>query len=183
MKRLMFIVVAALAFCANAANVSWEVDTIFDPSTGGNSTDFLVYFFDANIAGTSISDANTALASKDVTTISTFLAKGNVGDLTDDGYSSGATPAGSYGNSQTIDGYLVIFNADTVADADYAFVSGTENGATGPLGQSASISFGDLDATATLANWTKISGDVPEPTSGLLLVLGGAMLALRRRRA
>lgn len=27
------------------------------------------------------------------------------------------------------------------------------------------------------------SSDVPEPTSGLLLVLGGAMLALRRRRA
>jgi hypothetical protein len=27
------------------------------------------------------------------------------------------------------------------------------------------------------------STDVPEPTSGLLLVLGGAMLALRRRRA
>ena len=32
------------------------------------------------------------------------------------------------------------------------------------------------------AGWTKSGGGVPEPTSGLLLVLGGAMLALRRRR-
>ena len=37
-----------------------------------------------------------------------------------------------------------------------------------------------------ITGWTAISGgggDIPEPTSGLLLVLGGAMLALRRRRA
>ena len=33
------------------------------------------------------------------------------------------------------------------------------------------------------ATWGGGGADVPEPTSGLLLVLGGAMLALRRRRA
>ena len=34
------------------------------------------------------------------------------------------------------------------------------------------------------AGWTKTGGsDVPEPTSGLLLLVGGAMLALRRKRA
>ena len=182
MKKLMFIAVAALAFCANAATCEWDVDTINDPSSGSASTGFLVYFFDANATGTSISDANTALASKNVSTITTFLSNGWQGDDTDDGYSSGGT-ADVFGNSQDIDGYLVIFNASTVAGADYAFVSDTETGTTGGIGQSASISFGDIDATATLANWTKISGDVPEPTSGLLLVLGGAMLALRRRRA
>ena len=34
-------------------------------------------------------------------------------------------------------------------------------------------------------SWTASGGssDIPEPTSGLLLVLGGAMLALRRKRA
>lgn len=39
-----------------------------------------------------------------------------------------------------------------------------------------------------MAGWTSLGGSsptpgIPEPTSGLLLVVGGAMLALRRRRA
>ena len=183
MKKLMFIAVAALTFGVNAAACAWDVDTINDPSSGSSSTGFLVYFFDANTTGASISDANTALASKDTATINTFLGKGfQADDLTDDGYTSGLT-GDAYGNSQVIEGYLVIFNADTVAGADYAFVmSATESATTGAIGQSANISFGDLDDTATLSNWTKISGGVPEPTSGLLLALGGAMLALRRKR-
>ncbi len=32
------------------------------------------------------------------------------------------------------------------------------------------------------ASWGGGGGDIPEPTSGLLLAIGGAMLALRRRR-
>ena len=46
---------------------------------------------------------------------------------------------------------------------------------------------GSLDMTSKLATaytpWKGGSGDIPEPTSGLLLLVGGAMLALRRRRA
>ena len=185
MKKLMFIAVAALAFCASAASCDWTVDTINDPSSGSGAESFLVYFFDANAAGTSISDANTALASKNVATINTFLAQGVEGMLTDGGYSEGTMTG--LANSYTVGGYLVIFDAETVAGAEYAYVSSVENGTTGGLGQKATISFGDLDATATLSNWTQISGggsgDIPEPTSGLLLLVGGAMLALRRRRA
>ena len=36
--------------------------------------------------------------------------------------------------------------------------------------------------TYSAGNWTK-AGAVPEPTSGLLLLVGGALLGLRRRRA
>ena len=50
------------------------------------------------------------------------------------------------------------------------------------------VDYATLETLATSSNWSTMSGgsggtDVPEPTSGLLLVLGGAMLALRRRRA
>ena len=50
------------------------------------------------------------------------------------------------------------------------------------------IKASDVTTTGTGAGWymTKAAssggGGVPEPTSGLLLALGGAMLALRRRR-
>jgi hypothetical protein len=36
-----------------------------------------------------------------------------------------------------------------------------------------------VSGSATASNWTA----VPEPTSGLLLLVGGALLALKRRRA
>ena len=48
------------------------------------------------------------------------------------------------------------------------------------------VDFGDPDGWAEITTstaWSGGGGDVPEPTSGLLLALGGAMLALRRRRA
>ena len=46
----------------------------------------------------------------------------------------------------------------------------------------ASITFGNMTtATQNAANWA--SADVPEPTSGLLLLLGVAGLALRRKKA
>lgn len=45
-------------------------------------------------------------------------------------------------------------------------------------------SLGDLTiATAVPAGWTVSGSTVPEPTSGLLMLLGMAGLALRRRRA
>ena len=46
--------------------------------------------------------------------------------------------------------------------------------------------FGDVSAANILAgtskNFSGGGGDIPEPTSGLLLLVGGAMLALRRKR-
>ena len=181
MKKLVFIASAVLAFCANAASCAWDVDTIYDPSTGKGSTGFLVYYFDADATPTG--DATAALGSKNLATINAFLAGGyEADDLTDDGYTAG-NPGGIYGNSQDVNAYLVVFNASTVEGATHAFVSAVESDKTGALGQPASISFGDLDASASLSNWTPITSDIPEPTSGLLMLVGLGALSLRRRRA
>lgn len=40
----------------------------------------------------------------------------------------------------------------------------------------------DANAVASFAGTQNFASPVPEPTSGLLLLMGGAMLALRRRR-
>ena len=50
-----------------------------------------------------------------------------------------------------------------------------------------SLAFGSQATNSKIAdNWKGVSGgsqpDVPEPTSALLLLMGGAMLALRRKQ-
>ena len=80
---------------------------------------------------------------------------------------------------------------DRGVDGDYdysaATVSATFNGTvtTAASGVTSLFASDTVPTTWTVSGITKAGGgsDVPEPTSGLLLVLGGAMLALRRRRA
>ena len=67
-------------------------------------------------------------------------------------------------------------------EGNYILVNGTSAQGSDPMsGDTWAVM---VSPTAFGANdWVKMpSGDVPEPTSGLLLVLGGAMLALRRRK-
>lgn len=80
---------------------------------------------------------------------------------------------------------------DAVADKGYnfylviedngkTFTSATKENVIAQTSASPTISFGSMaTATQTASNWAA----VPEPTSGLLMLLGIAGLALRRRRA
>ena len=77
---------------------------------------------------------------------------------------------------------------DTVAGYDYSAAtlstqySGTVT--TAAMGGSSLFESDWVPSAWTVSGITPIgsSGDVPEPTSGLLLVLGGSILALRRKR-
>lgn len=178
MKKLVLSAIAAmLGIVANAAIASWDVDTVYTYGTTDNANGYLVYFVDADLysAATAITDIGKA----DFTFLSNATQAWAADDLVDDGYVSGET-ANVYGNGVDVTGYLVIFDSDTLANAQYAYVSDTATGATTTLGGSAYLSFDDtqLAGMQTAGNWTA----VPEPTSGLLLVVGGALLALRRRR-
>ena len=181
MKKLMMAaVVAMLGIAANAAACSWEVDTVYSfvgPTAVSSSTatDYSTYFVNADAY--SVSKATTAISGGDLTFLSD-TTKAWAGDTLDDGYASGTAGVGVWGASETVNGYLVILNSDDIDNATYAYISSVESGTTSALGGNAQISFGDLDGSASGANWTA----VPEPTSGLLLVVGGALLALRRRR-
>ena len=89
-----------------------------------------------------------------------------------------------------VDGTSVGSLTDYKGDGKYAYIeSGTSGSNYRMVGTDVeyystmlSDTWVDNIATMPTGGWVEL-GAVPEPTSGLLLLLGGAMLALRRRRA
>ena len=186
MKKLMIaLATVAMAVAANAAAVTWASGNILDPNgdTANKSVTAYLWVVDAdtydtlaaNATGTAMSDAvYAAYGSKtgDAYASGTTTKKG-VADLFDDSKSYGA------GDSA----YGVIL---------YTFGSGDDLQYMGNVGKVTFESAMDVtsenmsefllgSSTAGAPAWS--SAAVPEPTSGLLMLLGMAGLALRRRRA
>ena len=175
MKKVMLAVaVIATAVCAQAATVKWTGANIYTKGTTDKSTGYLTYFVSS--ADYARNDAITALEGQDASFVSTY---GRASATTSSGAAS-ANITTSAGNSESWTGYLVIFNASTVADATYAYITAEATKATGATGQTANLAFTTNTGTQTDANWYAVT---PEPTSGLLMLFGLAGLALRRRRA
>ena len=80
------------------------------------------------------------------------------------------------------------------ADAAYSFVLELVNDDLQVQGTSERVNYNDIPASAKVASFDTVSGSsytswnagsvtIPEPTSGLLMLLGASLLALRRRQA
>ena len=157
MKKLVIIAAIAMsAMFAQAASTSWQL-------TAGQMF--------------SQSDSTVAFAG-----LLEVYASG--GDLAEDVVVFSQNPAAKTKNKtafstealtagQSYDFYLVL------TDGKYQYTSATKAVTALETG-AANIAFGSLKtATTTAGNWVA----VPEPTSGLLMLVGLAGLALRRRRA
>jgi uncharacterized protein YdbL (DUF1318 family) len=175
-KLLMAICVVISAIAAQAATAKWSASNIYQPgSTTDKASGYLVYFVQS--ADYSLAKAQADVAADSLAFLSTY---GVLGTTQASGASAG-TVGTTFGNGETVTGYLVILDNSSLADATYAYVTGEASKATGASGQQATIAFGSLIATQTAGNWTAVN--VPEPTSGLMLILGIAGLALKRKRA
>ena len=177
MKKIMCVLGAvALAASAHAAAVAWN--------SGSNSNGF------------KDPDGNSLKSSTLYTMIVTFYDTDGTTVL---GTQSDNTASGTGAYSGTYSGY------DFVADKTYyasAIISANDGSFTREAGigsfaipsdgSNASINFTTGAGFETASQkwgttWTDTSGGggsggVPEPTSGLLLLVGGAMLALRRKQ-
>ena len=185
MKKLITIaIVATLAIVAEAASVSWSVDEVYKADgSGAVASGYAVYFLTS--ADYAYASAVSDIGNSDFSFLSNVKegSEGKVVYTESDGYAENAAVAG-YATSLDTTAYLVIFDSGNIADASYVYItSASENQALSinALGGSSPISFGTLDGTASASNWTATA--VPEPTTGLLMLLGMAGLALRRRRA
>lgn len=192
MKKLMIACVAvAMAAVAQAANVNWAIGNVYSPSdstakvAAGSMSAWL--FVTANstdvttgIPVTTLAAVQTVLDSGDMTGLSSLAAAH--GTNAAEGGFSGATGLTGF-SSGSLSAFAVVVDSTDLASAENYFIvnggdtkTATFTSATGAK----TLAFGS-QATITQAagGWTA----VPEPTSGLLMLLGMAGLALRRKHA
>ena len=172
-----------MAACTQAASVYWTCTNVY----AGNDTDKvsgIAYFLTTDMLA--YSDAQ-ALAGKGAAAITTAL--GSAYSYTASaGTFSVASPGVANATLGLSDGadytaYLMIFDTATVTDSSKFYLTATKSlstysGADDTVGVKWSS-----QATASKAATGWASASVPEPTSGLLMLLGMAGLALRRKRA
>ena len=168
-KLLMALGVVASAACAQAAAVKWEV-------TGTEAeVNYSVYLLVGDVATTTWSSAaDVAKAAID---------KGTLVDQGRENYGAVGTAINA-SLTKTTSFYYVIVSADSTKYAvsdlypGSSYVYNNDNTSGTPETSPATASF-----AANTASYSSFSGSVPEPTSGLLMLVGLAGLALRRKRA
>lgn len=174
MKKVMIGVVAfAIGLIANAATVNWSANGIVAAPELTDRSTYYAYIFDATAGYSTITEA---LAKNDVSVLGSAIGSKNVS-------SSGAVTMGkgtnTAGEGDYVTAFAIVLNATDPSNATYylAIPEVTSTKAVSSAG-TVTLAFG---SQAGNTNWTAMS--VPEPTSGLMLLLGMAGLALRRRRA
>ena len=184
MKKILVAVIAiASAFAVNAASVNWLMSNgVLSPSPDGSATSgrcsyYTMLVFTADQA----TEVDSAIAAGNFTTLSTIAVSsyqaGKAGTF------SGAVD-NLTGTSASL--FAVVFDTysstETIADAGYYYKTGTVTQDTYDPSGSDPATTANFTATQMTGTWTSTAA-IPEPTSGLLMLLGMAGLALRRRRA
>ena len=192
MKKIMIACVAvAMAAVAQAASINWTISNIYSPADStakvavgsmsawlfvtANSTDVTT-----GIPVTTLAAVQAVLDSGDLTGL-TSLASAHANNSAA-GMFTGATGLTGF-SSGTLTAFAVVVDSTDLASAENYFLAsgGAEKTATFTSATGVKM-FGWGDQTSYpqgAGKWTA----VPEPTSGLLLLLGMAGLALRRKVA
>ena len=171
MKKILIGAIAvALATAAQAASVSWMLEKD-DPKTYGNLTAYVINGADFAAVTSLLTTGGSTVASD----FNTYV----IGSATLNSRGAGG------GEAQDMTGTSLAF----FVFADDKIVDGSTYSTTGSIDASAYVftppqsSPGDL--TLTVDSFTTKGapiGNAPEPTSGLLMLLGMAGLALKRKR-
>lgn len=189
-KLMMMIAVVAAAVAANAATVTWSATKGYlyagNSSDKVTSGDAYLMFVTASYDQSDLVSAFATAKGDSAATIAAMTASGALATGTGTVGSNAriALTDSTYTMSGDMSAYFVVFNGGNmyVSDAtDALYDPVTASGSATFAAMSTPSKAAAMDASAgyTGAGWYA----VPEPTSGLLMLVGLAGLALRRRRA
>ena len=195
MKKLLTALVLVLTIgVANAASLNWVISGVNLPETTTPASGVAVYMFATAAGGNALSFSSGA----EITTVDAVIASIQNGTfngsgayvssvLTSAGGTTAATGVSSaFGAGDSLSAFAVIFDNADITKAENFMIA--ENAAgnqvlsaswTSSTGAK-SLAWGSQATNGT--EWHAIVA-VPEPTSGLLMLVGLTGLALRRRRA
>ena len=181
-KLLVFAACAMLAVVTQAAQVGWSL-----AGASNYANDAYQLFVIGQNGATSIATI-TALLDAGSDTSSYAFGSGTIN-------SSGSATVGATASGKTLDAgtytsFFVVFDSASPSSgsANYAVVSGAANLTKTIAATAATVSFTGGNQSSVLNNpdnWKSFGpggGAIPEPTSGLLLLVGAGMLALRRKQ-
>ena len=188
-KLIMFTLVAVAAVAVNAANVNWKLTGWYAPSASAEGA------MSGPTEGTALTTANTVFslyvvdysggsAGSDVAVpgATVTLTDGNMGSTTLLSQGDAVTMRDTYGDSSG-NVYLKLIATYEDDSYTYSFEQTVKQSLKNITSQAKTYNFQGYAADGWTATSKGTQPDVPEPTSGILLLVGGAMLALRRKRA
>ena len=166
MKKLMMLAVAiATALISQAATFKWTAANIYDHTGTTKYTGTASIY--AYLTTETVADAVKVI---DVGVTSGTIKDGSVTGYT---YDWSSSDVGS-----TYNFFMVIEDGDYTFDSSVSDPSVIKSGMAQAT-STTTVAFANMTSATAASNWQS----VPEPTSGLLMLLGVAGLALRRRRA
>lgn len=181
-KFLIIMAMVLIASAVNAASVNWSGANVKPDPDGNAATSYTIYLVDANVissgdlAGQIAAGNLSSLQGDAVVATTTGLAQG------DGGVGRWATTASlppSYTNGDGYTFYTIILNNGLDSATQY-MVTAEQTWNIPEAAGNLSMDFGSQAEN----NWVAIPiKPVPEPTSGLLIMLGVAALALKRKKA
>ncbi len=194
MKKIMFVLAAvAMAMSVQAAKIDWKMGTAIKAPNADGSVGT------ANAASGTLSmyvwlvDADTYNAATADSIVSGY--KGKTGDasasVTGKGGAAGGTASTTgldFSTTENTTYYGLILTQYKSGDTEM-WLANKASAVINTAGTDASV--GNLSKNwgggtgAAITQWSNGGGtqpDIPEPTSALLLLMGGAMLALRRKQ-
>ncbi len=187
-KLIVMLSIAVAAFMSHAAAVYWTCSNVYAGNTSDTvtgvayflTTDMLAYADAQALQGKGASAITAALGSA----YSYQGSAGAFGKATTDAVSNATL---GLSDATTYTAYLMIFDTASITDSSNFYLTDTKSLTTMSGTSTASVKFGSQKTNSQASgSWSSASGggaDGPEPTSGLLLLVGAGILGLRRKRA
>ena len=183
MKKILFtLAIVAMAVCTQAASIDWAITANTWTVDGGTkpakgTTVYLINTADLAAITSAIDGGTTSFTTSDAGILGVGTTSNTKGAVQGTATSSALTAGTSYNVAYMViqDGKYFVSGAKSAAAYDPADPVYSEP--SGPI-----FAAVDFNNPLTPGGWTDAGGGTPEPTSGLLLLVGGAMLALRRKQ-